>query len=188
MPIVGTNTLFGVQLGLDSLLGRLESSAIEWQSKLALNVASFFATPVKIREFGTRLAFVQQAAQNHGNTSVLPDVAYAQQQVSYLTNAYVNAKPVVIDALNTVDAAQQSGGSVLSSDTLGAAGNAAVKMVEVSSMISAQDSTITALENGTLTPAEAAQLYNQLAQPNAVRNLLFAGGAVVAVWLLLRKG
>lgn len=187
MPFV-TAPLITMPSGLDALLGRVNVSLMGIQQKLAQQVAQFFATPVKVREFATRIAYVQRVAQSRGNTDAMGKLAGLQAQVNQLSEEYLKAKPAVIDALGKVDAAQASGQSVLSSGVISAVAKAGVQMAGVFGMTSGQDAAIKALENGTLTPKEAVDLYGQLQNPNATRNLVFAGGAVVLVWLLLRRG
>lgn len=187
MPFIDVRNLpqiTSIQDALNAILDRANVKLGNWQNQLAQKVAEFYATPNTIDAFNTRLAFVKAKATARGKLDAFSTINAAHAQVQALGAEYAAAKPVVASALAQVDAA--SGASVPSS-VLSAVAKAGVRMAGVFSTTKTQDSAISALERGILTPAEAADLYKQLQNPKATRNTLMAVGAVVMVWLLLRR-
>ncbi len=180
----GSALVTSIQNALDAIVNRANVTAGNWQAQLTQKVAEFFATPNVIAQLNTRLAYVKERATAHGTFDALGPIATAQSKVAALSAEYTKAKPVVVTAVNKVQAA---GGVSLSSDMLSSVATAGVRMASVFSDTKAQDAAIAAIERGVLTPAEAAALAKQLQNPNATRNTMLAVGAVAFVWLLLRR-
>ena len=173
-----------IQNALNAIVSRANVTAGNWQVQLTQKVAEFFATPNVIAQFNMRLAFLKERATTRGVFDALGPIATAQGRVVALNAEYVKAKPAVTTAMSKVEAA---GGVSLSSDMLSSVATAGVRMAGVFSNTKAQDAAISAIERGLLTPAEAAALAKQLQAPNATRNTMLAVGAVVLVYLLLRR-
>ena len=188
MPFIDVRNLpqiTSIQDALNAIINRANVQVGNWQAQLTEKVAQFYATPKTIETFNARLAFVKSKATARGTMDAFSKINAAQAQVNALGAEYATAKPIVSAALAQVDTGS---GLSLSSSALRAVASAGVRMAGVFSTTKAQETAISAIERGVLTPAEAAELYKQLQNPNATRNTLMAAGAVVLVWLLLRRG
>jgi hypothetical protein len=191
MPFIDVRNLpqvTAIQSALDAILNRANVTVGNWQVALAGKVAEFYATPNRLDALDTRIAFVTERAIAHGTRDVLAKLNAAQSAVGETRAQYGTAKPVVAAGMAQLDASMAGGGVNVSSGMLRALAAAGVRMAGVFGAIQAQQVGIAAIERGVLTPAEAAELYRRLQQPNVRRNtVVLVGGALLVAWVLLHR-